>query len=408
MRVTDRIKHAWSAFTGDRDDRDRSEYREDYGVSSSYRPDKARVFVSNERSIISAIQTRMSIDVASPRISHVKQDVDGRYESTVKSGLNNCLNVEANIDQGGSHFRQDMALTLLDKGVIAIVPTETDLNPKLSGGYDIRKLRVGTIVSWYPQHVKVSLYNENTAQRVEKVFPKRMVAIVENPFYAVMNEPNSVLQRIVRKLQLLDAVDEAASSGKLDLIIQLPYVIKSDARQDQAEKRRNQIETQLKGSKYGIAYTDGTEKITQLNRPAENNMLKQIEYLMGQLYSQLGADETIFRGTADEATMLNYHNRTIDPILRAITEAIARTFLTKTARSQGQTIDYIRDPFKLVPIRELAELGDKFLRNEVVTSNEMRSAIGLRPSKDPKADKLVNSNMPQPETTEEPTSSEEN
>jgi hypothetical protein len=305
------------------------------------------------------------------------------------------LTVEANLDQAARHFRQDAAMTLLDKGTIAIVPVDTTINPLTSGGYDIRTMRVGDIKTWHPQHVKVDLYNERTGRREEVTLAKTIAAVVENPFFSVMNEQNSTFQRLIRKLTLLDVVDEQTSSGKLDLIIQLPYAIKTDAKRDLAEKRRKDIEFQLKGSQYGIAYTDGTEKITQLNRPVENNLLKQVEYLMDLLYSQLGITKSIMDGTADEKTMINYNNRTIEPIVAAIVEAMRRVFLTKTARSQGQSVMSFRDPFRLLPLGEFADVADKLARNEIATSNELRQGIGMRPSKDPKADQLVNSNMPQ-------------
>jgi hypothetical protein len=355
-----------------------------------------RLTLSNERSIISSIYTRLSIDVAAVDIRHVRLDENDRYVEDIDSGLNNCLKVEANLDQAARAFRQDIAMTLFDKGVAALVPVDTTLNPNLTGGYDILTMRVGEIVAWMPSKVRVSVYNEATGRREEINLDKKMVAIVENPLYSVMNEPNSTLQRLIRKLNLLDAVDEQSSSGKLDMIIQLPYVIKSEARRQQAEQRRADIEFQLKSSKYGIAYTDGTEKITQLNRPVENNLLKQVEYLMAMLYGQLGLTEEVMNGTANEAAMLNYINRTIEPVLGAISEAMKRSFLTKTARSQKQSIEYFRDPFKLVPMSDLAEMADKFTRNEIVTSNEFRGFIGMKPSADPKADQLVNSNMPQP------------
>jgi len=396
--IRDRLQHAWDAFSGTPKQEEIADYRSFGAASWGTRSDRVRSSVTNEKSIINSIYMRLSVDVAQIYLRHVRKDTtNDRYIESIRSGLNDCLTVEANLDQAGTAFRLDMAMTLFDKGVIAIVPIETDKNPNDTGGYDIRQLRVGEIVAWYPSYVRVSVYNQNTGTREELMLPKRLVAIVENPFYSVMNEPNSILQRIIRKLQLLDAVDEAAGSGKLDLIIQLPYTIKTETKREQAESRRNQIETQLKGSKYGIAYTDGTEKITQLNRPAENNMLKQIEYLMGQLYGQLGLDESIFKGTADEATILNYRNRTLEPVLRAFAEAMSRSFLTKTARTQGQTIDFLIDPFKLLPLSQLADIADKLLRNEVLSSNEMRALLGFRPSDNPKADELVNSNMPQKE-----------
>jgi Tfp pilus assembly major pilin PilA len=360
------------------------------------RPDRVRLTLSNERSIISSIYTRLSIDVAAVDIRHVRLDGEGRYLEEISSGLNNCLKIEANIDQAGRALRQDIAATIFDRGVAAVVPVDTSLSPVETGGFDILSLRVGEIVQWMPKHIRVSLYNEATGRREEVTVEKRFVAIIENPLYAVMNEPNSTLQRLIRKLNLLDAVDEQSSSGKLDMIIQLPYVIKSEARRQQADQRRKDIEFQLKGSQYGIAYTDGTEKITQLNRPAENNLLKQVEYLMTMLYSQLGLTAEVMNGTADEKAMLNYINRTIEPVLGAIAGEMNRKFLTKTARTQNQAIRYFRDPFKLVPMSDLAEMADKFTRNEIVSSNEFRTFIGMKPSKDPKADQLINSNMPQP------------
>lgn len=389
-----RLKHAWNAFLN----RDEKYIVRPYEMGSGYstRPDRVRLHVSNERSIISSIYTRLSVDVASVAIRHVKLDEKGRYLEDLTSGLNECLTVEANIDQAARHFRQDIAMTLFDKGVAAIVPVDTSLDPSTSGSYDIKTLRVGEIVQWYPRHVRVSLYNEGTGRREEVVLEKKFVAIVENPLYAVMNEPNSTLQRLIRKLNLLDYVDEQSSSGKLDLIIQLPYVVKSEARRASAEQRRKDIEFQLKGSQYGIAYTDGTEKITQLNRPAENNLLAQIDKLIALLYSQLGLTEDVMNGTADEAAMLNYYNRTVEPIVSATVEALHRSFLTKTARTQRQAIVYFRDPFKLVPVGQIAEIADKFTRNEILSSNEIRQIIGIQPSSDPKADELRNSNMPAP------------
>lgn len=390
----DRIKHAWNAFSNEDDERRIYSYG-DYGASSGLRPDRARFRISNERSIITSIYTRLSIDVASVGIRHVRLDDQNRYKEDIKSSLNECLTLEANLDQASRAFRQDVAMTLFDKGVAAIVPVDTTLNP-MTSSFDIRTMRVGEIVGWYPKHVRLSVYNENRGRREEITLEKKFVAIVENPLYAVMNEPNSTLQRLIRKLNLLDAVDEQTSSGKLDLIIQLPYVIKTEARRSQAEQRRKDIEFQLKGSQYGIAYTDGTEKITQLNRPAENNLLKQVEYLTNMLYGQLGITEEVMNGTADEKAMLNYYNRTIEPVVSAITEAMRRSFLTKTARSQGQSVVFFRDPFKLVPINDIAEIADKFTRNEILSSNEIRSIVGIPPSSDPKADELRNSNMPEP------------
>lgn len=396
--IGSRLKHAWNAFleTGDR----LRSY--DYGSSYGGRPDRIRYNLSNERSIISSIYTRLSVDVASIEIRHVRLDQQGRYQEDIDSGLNNCLTVEANIDQAARHLRQDIAMTLFDKGVAAIVPVDTTINPALSGSFDIRTMRVGEVVSWMPQHIRVSVYNEAVGRREEITLEKRFVAIIENPLYAVMNEPNSTLQRLIRKLNLLDAVDEQSGSGKLDMIIQLPYVIKSEGRRQQAEQRRKDIEFQLKGSQYGIAYTDGAEKITQLNRPAENNLLKQIEYLTEMLYSQLGLTKEVMDGTAKEEAMLNYFNRTIEPVIAAVVEAMRRSFLTKTARSQKQSIMYFRDPFKLVPIKDIVEFADKFTRNEIASSNEVRQVIGWKPSQDPKADELRNSNMPAPSEPQTP------
>lgn len=393
-----KLKHAWNAFVND-DVESRIRPYGEYGASYGRRPDRIRLSSGGERSIIASVYTRLSIDVASIRIRHVRRDENERYIGDVKSGLNECLNVQANIDQGARAFRQDIAMMLFDEGVAAIVPVETSINPKVTAGYDIHELRVGRIVDWYPKHVRVSVYNDRIGRRQEVILPKDIVAIVENPLYSVMNEQNSTLQRLVRKLSLLDAVDEQSASGRLDLIIQLPYVIKSEARRQQAEQRRKDIEFQLKGSQYGIAYTDGTERVTQLNRPAENNLLKQVEFLTTMLYAQLGLTEEIMNGTADEKAMLNYYNRTIEPILDAIVEAMRRSFLTKTARTQNQSISYFRDPFKLVPIDGIAEIADKFTRNEILSANEIRSIIGIKPSDDPKADELKNSNMPAPSET---------
>jgi len=385
------LKHAWNVFSNQ--DNKTQPYSGDYGSAYAYRPDRVRLRIPNERSIIASIYTRLSIDVASIDMRHIKTDADDRYKDDIVSGLQNCLTVEANIDQAAQAFRMDIALTLFDKGVAAIVPVDTSLNPLSTGGYDILTLRVGEIVQWYPEHVQVWLYNQALGYRQLITLPKTVVAIVENPLYAVMNEPNSTLQRLLNKLNLLDAVDDASASGKLDLIIQLPYVIKSEARRQAAEQRRQDIEFQLKGSKYGIAYTDGTEKITQLNRPAENNLMAQIEFLTTMLYGQLGLTEEVMNGTADEKTMLNYWNRTIDPTLNAIAQAMRRTFLTKTARTQHQTIEYFRDPFRLIPIENIAKIADVFSRNEIMSANEIRQVLGLRPSTDPKADKLINSNI---------------
>lgn len=391
-RVRKSLKHSWSLFRDDDYiDEIRSEER-GYGYYGNS-PNRRTVF-SSEKSIVSSIYTRLSIDVSAIDIRHVRLDSEDRYFEDIGSGLQNCLTVEANLDQGARHFRQDIAVSLFERGTIAIVPIETSLRPVDNNYYDILSLRVGEVVEWFPDHVRVKIYNDRKGLQEDIMVPKRYAAIVENPLYSVMNETNSTLQRLIRKLNMLDAVDEQSSSGKLDLIIQLPYVIKSEARRQQAEQRRTDIEFQLKGSQYGIAYTDGTEKITQLNRPAENNLLKQVEYLTAMLYAQLGLTEEVMNGTADEKAMLNYFSRTIEPIVQAVSEAMKRTFLTKTARSQKQSIMYFRDPFKLVPMEQIAEIADKFTRNEILTSNEIRSAMGIKPSKDPKADQLVNSNMP--------------
>lgn len=396
--LTTKLKHAWNAFVSDED-----RFREPAYVEGAFgsvgRPDRPRRFFSNERSIISSIYTRISIDVAAINFRHARLDDQDRFQEEIPSYLNNCLKVEANLDQAASAFRQDIVETLFDKGVAVIVPVVTTLNPQTSGGFDIKTMRVGEVVQWYPQHVKVSVYNEAKGKRFNLILEKKTVAIVYNPLYQVMNEPNSTLQRLIRKLNMLDVVDEASSSGKLDLIIQLPYVVKSESRRTQAEQRRKDIELQLKGSQYGIAYTDGTEKITQLNRPTENNLLKQVEYLTTMLYGQLGITEEIMAGTADEAAMLNYYNRTIEPITRAIKEAMDRAFLTKTARAQKQAILPYRDPLKFVPIGQIAEIADKLARNEIASSNEIRTSMGWKPSKDPKADELRNSNMPAPSET---------
>jgi len=389
-----RLAHAWNAFV-DEEPQQRIRAYPDIGPSSGSRPDRSRFRVTNERSIISSIYTRLAIDISSVDIRHARLDENERYIADIPSNLNDCLRVEANIDQNSQDLLIDLALTLFDKGVAAVIPIDTTLNPALSGGYDIKTMRIGDVVQWYPQQVRVSVYNEKIGRRQELTLDKSYVAIVTNPLYSVMNEPNSTLQRLARKLSLLDDVDEQASSGKLDMIIQLPYVIKSETRRQQAEQRRADIEFQLKGSKYGIAYTDGTEKITQLNRPVENNLLDEVQYLTNLLFGQLGLTPEIMNGTADEATMLNYTNRTLAPILTAIVQEMKRKFLTKTARSQLQSILYFRDPFKLTPISDLAEIADKFTRNEILSSNEIRQIIGFKPHSDPKADQLINSNMPQ-------------
>lgn len=387
--------HAWNAFSNW--EQRSPNLSQQYGIVQSFRPDRNTLRITNERSIIASILTRMAMDVASIDLLHVRLDDDKRFLEEIDSGLNNCLTVEANLDQAARAFRQDIAQTLFDEGVAAIVPVDTTLNPNVTGGYDILTLRVGKITEWMPKHIKVDLYNEERGKRQQIVIPKKMAAIVENPLYSVMNEPNSTLQRLIRALNTMDTMDEKNAQGKLDLIIQLPYTIKSEARQQQAEKRRKDIEFQLTGSKYGIAYTDATEKVTQLNRPVENNLLQKVEYLTKMLYSQLGLTEEIMSGTADERAMLNYNNRTIEPVVTAIVEAMRRTFLTKTARSQRQSIVATRNPFRLVPVDQIAEIADKFTRNEIMTANEIRSVIGMRPADDPKADELRNSNMPQEE-----------
>ena len=388
--IGERLMHAWNAFTG------QSQYANtahSLGTSSGFRPDRGRLGLVNERSIIAGIYTRLGIDVAGVELRHVKVDQNGRFQANVKSGLAECLSLEANIDQAARAFKQDAAMTLFEEGVIAIVPVDTTLNPSVSGGYDVKSLRVGTVTQWFPRHIRIRVYNDRTGNKEEILLPKQNVAVVENPFYAVMNEPNSTLQRLIRKLNLLDAVDEQSSSGKLDLIIQLPYIVKSAARKDQAEERRRNIEMQLKGSKYGIAYIDGTERVTQLNRPAENNLLAQITYLTELLYSQLGTTASVFDGSADEKTMINYHNRTVEPLVGAITDGMRRAFLTKTARAQGQSITYFRDPFKFMTALELAEVGDKFIRNQITTPNEFRPHLGLPPSEEPQANQLRNPNL---------------
>lgn len=393
MSLMGTISHAWNALTT-RGDADRIHTAAFVGPSSHARPDRARVRSNADRTIISSIYTRIAIDVASVRIEHCRTDDNGNYKETIKSGLNNCLNIEANLDQGARHFRQDLVLTMLHGGTVAIVPVETDNDPLTTGSWDIRSLRVGEVVEWYPQHVKVRLYDERDGQTKDVILTKRFVAIVENPFYSVMNEPNSTLQRLIRKLSLLDHVDEISSQGKLDIIIQLPYVVKSDSRKAQAERRTKDIQDQLQNSTYGIAYTDGTEKITQLNRSVENNLLAQVQYLKDELYAELGLTAGIMDGTADDVVMLNYINRTVEPIMDAIAEATARTFLTKTARTQNQTIMYFQTPFKLLPISQLAQIVDVLSRNQIVTPNEIRPTLGLKPSSQPQADQLINSNMP--------------
>ena len=389
MGITDRLQHAWNAFLNN-DVRTRYQ---DMGYYSSYKPDRVRFTRGNERSIVTSVYNRLALDASAMAIKHVRLDDNGRFTEEINSGLQNCLNVEANIDQTGRAFLQDVVMSMLDEGCVAIVPVDTTLNPNLSGSYDINTMRTAKILEWYPAHVRVKVYNDRKGIHEELTLPKANIAIIENPLYAVINEPNSTMQRLIRKLNLLDVVDEQSSAGKLDLIIQLPYVIKSEARRQQAEARRKDIEMQLAGSKYGIAYTDGTERITQLNRPAENNLMNQVKYLTDMLYSQLGLTQSILDGSADDKTMLNYYNRTIEPILAAIVDEIKRKFLTKTARAQKQTIMYFRDPFKLVPVNDIAEIADKFTRNEIMTSNEIRQIVGMKPSKDPEADELRNKNL---------------
>lgn len=387
--IGSRFKNAWNAFFN----RDPTPIFDNSGNSSSYRPDRYRPTRGNERSIITAINNRIAIDVAAIPIRHIKLDEDGGYLNTIESGLNNCLNLEANIDQTGRAFLQDVVLSMLDEGCVALVPTVTNVNPDYTDSYDIYEIRTGKITEWYPKQVKVEVYDDNSGRKQQILRPKRKVAIIENPMYSVMNEPNSTMQRLIRKLKLLDAVDEQSSSGKLDLIIQLPYVVKTETRRQQAENRRKEIEEQLTGSKYGIAYTDGTERITQLNRAVENNLLKQVEYLTSMLFSQLGITQTILDGTADEKTILNYRNRIIEPILSAIVDAMKVRFITKTARTQGQSISFFMEPFKLVPVSEIAEIADKFTRNEIMTSNEIRQIVGMKPSRAPQADELRNKNL---------------
>ena len=390
MRFTDRLKHSWNAFFS----RDPTYFYRDTGPSYSYRPDRPRFTRGNERSIVTSIYNRIALDVASVSIQHVRLDENGRFLESIDSPLNNCLTLEANIDQTSRAFIQDAVISMFDEGCVALVPVDTDSDPE-KGSFDIYTMRTGKIVEWYPRHVKVRVYNDRTGQKEDIILSKEAVAIIENPLFAVINEPNSTMQRLIRKLNLLDYIDEQSGSGKLDLIIQLPYMVKTDLKRQQAEQRRKDIEEQLTGTKYGIAYTDATERITQLNRPVENNLMKQIEYLTTMLNSQLGITTTIMDGTADEKTMLNYNNRTIEPIVSAIVDAMKRTFLTKTARSQKQSIIFFKDPFKLVPVNDLAEIADKFTRNEIMTSNEIRQIVGMKPSDDPRADELRNANINQ-------------
>ena len=389
MGLFNRLKNAWNTFNN----RDPTEINRPIGNAYSYRPDRMRFTRGNEKSIVTSIYNRIALDCAAVSMQHIRMDDNNRFLETVDSGLNNCLSVEANADQTGRAFIQDAVMSLLDEGCVALVPTDTSVNPEKHGSWDILRMRTGSILDWYPENVRVRVYNEQTGNKEDIIVAKRSVAIIENPLYAVINEPNSTMQRLVHKLNLLDAVDEQSSSGKLDLIIQLPYLIKTEARKKQAENRRKDIENQLSDSKFGIAYTDGTERITQLNRPVENNLMKQIEYLTSMLYSQLGISEAILSGTADEKEMLNYFNRTIEPFLSAIADEMRRKFLTKTARSQKQSIAFFREPFKLVLINNIAEIADKFTRNEIMTANEIRQVIGMRPAEDPGADELRNKNL---------------
>lgn len=404
MSFGSRLKHAWNAFNGNA----QINYQ-NLGMSYAYRADRPRLSRGNERSIVTSVYNRIALDVAALKIQHVRLDENERFISVIQDGLNNCLTVEANVDQTARAFIQDVVISMFDEGSVAIVPVDTTTNPNITGSYDIQSMRVGQILDWYPMHVRVRVYNELTGKKEDIVLPKSTVAIIENPLYAVINEPNSTMQRLIRKLNLLDVIDEQSGSGKLDLIIQLPYVIKTEARRQQAENRRKDIEGQLSGSKYGIAYTDGTERITQLNRSVNNNLMTQIEYLTSMLYSQLGITQSILDGTADEKTMLNYNNRTIEPIISAIVDEMKRKFLTKTARSQLQSISFFRDPFKLVPVNDIAEIADKFTRNEIMTSNEIRQVVGMKPSDDPRADELRNKNLsaPSESTSETPVVSEE-
>lgn len=398
MSFGSRLKHAWNAFTGNV----QMNYR-DLGMSYSYRADRPRMSRGNERSIVTSVYNRIALDVAALNVQHVRLDENGRFLSVIDDGLNNCLTLEANIDQTARSFIQDVVVSMFDEGSVAIVPVDTTTDPNVSGSYDIQSLRVGQILDWYPQYIRARVYNEQTGRKEDIVVPKSAVAIIENPLYAVINEPNSTMQRLIRKLNLLDVIDEQSGSGKLDLIIQLPYVIKTEARRQQAENRRKDIENQLSGSKYGIAYTDGTEHITQLNRSVNNNLMSQIEYLTSMLYSQLGITQSILDGTADEKTMLNYNNRTIEPIISAIVDEMKRKFLTKTARSQHQSISFFRDTFKLVPVNDIAEIADKFTRNEIMTSNEIRQVVGMKPSDDPRADELRNKNLSAPSDSNQQT-----
>ncbi len=390
-----RLQHAWNAFMGRDPTEEVIKYR-DVGVSYGYRPDRPRFSRGNERTIVTAVYNRLAVDVAAVNIKHVRFDENGRFKEEIDSKLNRCLTLEANLDQSGREFIQDVAMSMFDEGCVAIVPTDTTANPSSSSSYDILSMRTGKILEWYPQHVKIKVYNEQTGKKEDIILPKRQVAIIENPFYAVMNEPNSTAKRLIRKLSLLDAIDEQNGSGKLDLIIQLPYDTRSNVRRQQAETRRNEIVEQLENSTYGIAYIGATEHITQLNRSVDNQLMGQIEYLTRMLYSQLGITEEIMNGTASEEAMTSYNARTIEPILAAITDSMKRKFLTQTAISQKQSIYFFKDPFKLVPVSNVSEIADKFTRNEIMSSNEIRQVIGMLPSKDPKADELRNKNLSMP------------
>lgn len=407
-----RLKHAWEVLTNNRDP---TMYNQNLGASSYYRPDRPRFTRGNERTMTASLYNRIALDVAAIDIQHCKLDENGRFIETIDSRLNSCLTLEANMDQTHRAFKQDIVMSMFDEGVVAIVPTRTTLDPRTTTSYDIGAMRTGKILQWYPSHVKVEVYNDKTGIKDKLILPKKMVGIVENPLYSIINEPNSTMKRLVRKLALLDSADEKTAAGKLDMIVQMPYAIRGEVKRAEADRRRKDLYNQIKDSELGIGYIDATEKITQLNRPLENNLLKQIEYLTNELYSQLGITKEVLAGTADEKTMLNYNNRTIEPIVSAIADEMKRKFLSKTARTQGQSILYFRDPFKLVPVNEMAEIADKFTRNEIMTSNEIRQEIGMKPSDDPKADQLVNSNISQPndgqsqpETVEQPTEEGEN
>lgn len=390
MSFMDRLQHGWNAFRANENPKSYQDFT--YG-GDYYRPDRVTIKPGNERSIVNAILNRIAIDVAAIPINHVRLDEDGRYSETINSSLNRCFTLNANADQTGRAFIQDVVMSLCDEGCVAIVPVDTSLDPDNTSSYEIESLRVGKITEWFPDRVKVSLYNEKIGRQEEVILPKSFVAIIENPLYSIMNEPSSTLRRLIRKLNILDAIDEQSGSGKLDLIIQLPYVIKTEARKKQAMERRKDIEMQLAGSKYGIAYTDGTERVTQLNRPAENNLMNQITYLTSMLYGQLGITEEVMNGTADERTMLNYTNRTVEPFISTVVDGMKWKFLTKTARSQGQSIMFFRDPFKLLPMEEVANIADKLTRNEIMSPNEIRAKIGLKPDKNPKSDELRNRNI---------------